>query len=253
MDKEQYTVYEHINLKNNKRYIGITKQDPVKRWANGRGYIKNQEFFNDILLYGWKEGFKHNILYQNLTESEAYQKEIELIQKYDLTNPEKGYNKSKGGATGPGDFTKMTEWARNHKKFGQDNARSKRVKCIETNDVFGSISEAERWCNTDKVSECCQGKRQHAGRHPETGELLTWRFVDNTTPVTIICNEPLKEKKHIKKVKCTDTGMIFNSASEAGRYYNIAACNILRVCNHTRKTAGKKKWEYIDEEGDSEI
>lgn len=35
-----YSVYMHTTP-NNKKYIGITKQKPVKRWQNGGGY-KNQ-------------------------------------------------------------------------------------------------------------------------------------------------------------------------------------------------------------------
>lgn len=248
MDNKIYTVYEHINLVNNKKYIGITKQPPKQRWNNGNGYIKNYEFFQDILIYGWEKGFQHNILYTDLTEQEAYEKEIELIEKYDTTNPKKGYNKSKGGATGPGDFTKMTEWARTHKKFGENNVNSKKVKCIETQDVFGSIAEAERWSHTNKISECCKGKREHAGTHPDTGQKLTWCFVSSDTPITIVCNEPLQEIKHHKKVRCIETNMIFATAAEAGRYYDISPCNILRVCHNKRKTAGNKHWEFINDE-----
>lgn len=37
MDKN-YCVYMHINNFNNKRYIGQTSQNPLKRWDRGRGY-----------------------------------------------------------------------------------------------------------------------------------------------------------------------------------------------------------------------
>jgi hypothetical protein len=248
MEKE-YFVYEHINLINKKRYIGITKQNPPsKRWGGGNGYNYNTVFFNDILLYGWETGFQHNILFEKLTEEEAKQKEIELIEKYNTTNPDLGYNISKGGASGPGDFTKMIKWQREHKHFGEDNIHSKKVQCVETGDIFGSIAEANRWSNTTKVGECCRGKRDHAGTHPETKQLLSWRYVSNDSEVTQYCHTENQNKKHIKKVKCLDNGKIFNNASEASRYYNIATCNILRVCQGKRKTAGKMKWCFIEEE-----
>ena len=37
---------------------------------------------------------------------------------------------------------------------------------------------AARWCGTKKVVNNCKGKRQHAGRHPETGEQLQWQYLD---------------------------------------------------------------------------
>lgn len=54
------------------------------------------------------------------------------------------------------------------------------VRCINTNQIFHSLSEAAKWCDLKKcsnISECCTGKRKSAGKHPETGEKLTWEFV----------------------------------------------------------------------------
>lgn len=41
-----YSVYCHTNKVNGKRYIGITKHKPEKRWANGYGYSNNRHFFS---------------------------------------------------------------------------------------------------------------------------------------------------------------------------------------------------------------
>lgn len=45
-----YYVYMHI-APNNKKYIGITKQKPIKRWLYGKGYQKQGYFYNAILKY----------------------------------------------------------------------------------------------------------------------------------------------------------------------------------------------------------
>lgn len=95
-----WKVYIHINKINNKKYIGITSENnPNKRWKNGAGY-KKQIFYNAIQKYGWNN-FQHKILYQNLTETEAKQKEIELIAFYNTNNNLYGYNQTKGGDSLP--------------------------------------------------------------------------------------------------------------------------------------------------------
>lgn len=88
----------HVNRFNGKKYIGITKLKPERRWRNGLGYKSSTAFYGAILKYGW-DGFTHEILYTNLTAKEAQQKEIELITKYN-TQGEGGYNILAGGDLG---------------------------------------------------------------------------------------------------------------------------------------------------------
>ena len=73
-----YSVYIHISP-SNKYYVGITKLEPSRRWGkNGCGY-KKQGFYNAIQKYGW-DNFKHEIIAEHLTESEACNMEITLIK-----------------------------------------------------------------------------------------------------------------------------------------------------------------------------
>lgn len=93
-----YTVYEHKNKINGKRYIGITKQKASDRWGNlGRNY-KNScpRFWSAIQCYGW-DNFEHNILYTNLSKDDACALEIELIGKYKTQDRDYGYNILEGG------------------------------------------------------------------------------------------------------------------------------------------------------------
>lgn len=91
-----YTVYKHTNLINDKVYIGITKQQPEKRWNNGYGYRTCRIMYNAILKYGWLN-FKHEILFEGLTYEEACEKEILLIALYKSNQREFGYNIESGG------------------------------------------------------------------------------------------------------------------------------------------------------------
>ena len=90
-----YTVYKHV-CSNGKVYIGITGNNPIKRWREGYGYRANTHFYNAILKYGW-DNIKHEILYSDLTKEEACEKEIELIALYKSNNPDYGYNHTIGG------------------------------------------------------------------------------------------------------------------------------------------------------------
>lgn len=68
----------------------------------------------------------------------------------------------------------------------EDNNIAKRgnfvqVRCINTGRVFPSIKDGATWCGLKtsfNISTVCNGKRNSAGKHPETGEPLRWEYVD---------------------------------------------------------------------------
>lgn len=89
-----FTVYQHINKINGKRYIGITCNTTSKRWKKGNGYNKQPKFYGAIQKYGW-DGFEHIIVKDNLPEQCAKSMEKVLIKLYDtIVN---GYNITEGG------------------------------------------------------------------------------------------------------------------------------------------------------------
>ena len=90
-----YIVYCHT-FPNGKKYIGITCQDPHIRWSSGMGYKEQPLIFNAIVKYGWIN-VKHDILYMDLSEEEAFEKEKELISLYQTNDVEYGYNLTPGG------------------------------------------------------------------------------------------------------------------------------------------------------------
>ena len=195
-----YTVYCHTNKINGKKYVGITGYKPEERWCNGKGY-RNGYFRHAIDKYGWEE-FTHELLFVGLSEEEAKQKEIELIAKWDLTNPEKGYNLTNGG-DGVSGFhhseeskAKMSianigrEWTEEHKKrhsalmtgkkFTEDHkqklhdANKKNfhpVICTTTGIVYENITAAVKDTEVDRCSirRICNGKR-----HMSKGLSFAW-------------------------------------------------------------------------------
>ena len=97
--KKLWIVYIHINKINDKKYVGITSQEPQKRWVNGFGYYTNKHFSDAIKKYGW-DNFEHKIIATNQSFGHACVMERYLIKTYNSNNPEYGYNLSSGGEGG---------------------------------------------------------------------------------------------------------------------------------------------------------
>ena len=96
-----YSVYVHVllaeisKLDYDKYYVGLTSVDPKQRWGRGSGY-QMQPFYQVILQYGW-DNIEHIIVAQNIYEYEAIVLEQHLIAVLHTTDPDYGFNKTKGG------------------------------------------------------------------------------------------------------------------------------------------------------------
>lgn len=55
------------------------------------------------------------------------------------------------------------------------------VFCIELNKIFDSLRQAGKETNIayHHIKACCDGNQKYAGRHPETGELLHWKYINS--------------------------------------------------------------------------
>lgn len=209
-----WIVYKHQNLLNGKVYIGITSQKPENRWRKGAGYYNHKKFYSAILKYGW-DNFSHDILYTNLTEKEACQKEQELICFYDSKN--NGYNLTNGGDGTKGyHHTKATKkkisqsqkknnhknkteqinnWNKNHKeehsmimkekwqdkdfKNAMTEKHKKKILCVTTGEIFNSVNEAALFAGISPsgISKCLKGIQRSAGKHPISKIKLQWSYV----------------------------------------------------------------------------
>ena len=192
-----YTVYCHTNKLNGKRYVGITKKKPERRWQNGTGYKNSICFYNAIQKYGWYN-FDHEILYTNLTKNDAEEKERLIIKEWRTNERNFGYNIEGGGNLGKevSEETKQKQSAsakQRVKKLGAPmtgrvctekdklkmrNACSHRAKPVIKYSldglclcVYASVSDAARDVNGDKASiiKCCKGKNK-------TAYNFVWRY-----------------------------------------------------------------------------
>lgn len=93
---KKYTVYSHTDPETGLKYIGITSQNPERRWQKGLGYVKNKEFYGLIKKRGW-DNLKHKILKDGLDGPAALEMEQRLIKRYHLQDKNKGINMRAGG------------------------------------------------------------------------------------------------------------------------------------------------------------
>ncbi len=96
MSESNYSVYVHTSPCG-KKYVGITKQNPIDRWKKGKAYPSNKYFTEEIEKYGW-DNFQHEIVAEKLSKADAEAMEIKLIKEFKSDNKEFGYNITKGGA-----------------------------------------------------------------------------------------------------------------------------------------------------------
>ena len=245
-----YSIYIHRNKINNKVYIGQTKQKPEKRWGkNGEGYKTSVRFYQAIQKYGW-DNFEHIILFSNLTLQQANELEKKYIKLYNSTDDNFGYNIKEGG-------TNSNHSEETKQKIGKANSISLLGKTHseewrktmskmfegENNPFYGKTHSVE---TKKKISDSrkgkCSGEQHHFYGKKHTEQELQ-KMSQN------------RRGKGGRKIKCINTGEIFNTIADAARWCGLKnGSSISQVCLKQRNTAGKHpitleklQWEYIDE------
>ena len=64
---------------------------------------------------------------------------------------------------------------------GSQNPFARGVVCLTTGDTFETMKLAAQWCGLTtykNISDVCRGHRKHAGKHPDTGEKLSWAYIN---------------------------------------------------------------------------
>ena len=246
----------HTNKINDKKYIGITcRENPKWRWGQyGQKYQDSRYFWNAIQKYGW-ENFEHKILFYNLSEEEAKQKEIELIAKYNTTNRKLGYNISAGG----GDMSHLK--GKNHPYFGKHFSGEHRRKIVEFNkNRIHSQKEIEKATNRllnymkthpnpflgknhsldfkkKKSKEVCKYWSNH--KHPREGASLTQKSKDKIAQG--------RNKKGLSySVICIESGKIYISLRQASKDMGISRSSISDCCKGKKENVKGYHFKYLN-------
>lgn len=208
-----YTVYKHTSP-SGKVYIGITRQEPTKRWDNGKGYKHSPHFRAAIEKYGW-ENIAHEILATGLTKKEAEELEVALIAQHRSTDRRFGYNADKGGSTGP----KHTEATR--ARIGEANRR--RVWTPESR----AKMRAQKLAHPTSPETAKKIGKANLGRKHRQESIEKIRAAQPKRPVVDI-----------------DTGTEYPSIMAAARARGIDPSHLAAACRGRRKSAGGCRWAY---------
>lgn len=249
-----YYVYKHTTP-SQKVYIGITKQEPEKRWKNGKGYDKDQIFRFAIEKYGWAN-IKHEILFEGLTEEEACEKEVELIAFYKSADRRYGYNISLGGNTSSPTEEENAKRSNSMTKNWSDPEYRKRisesmrgVKRSEESRQNISIAQKKRFERPEErkaTSERQIGKRRSEEAKRKTSETLrAYYSLEENHKKQAELHRESNRKTHGKKVRCIETGKVYEVISDASKEMGIERRNISAVCRHKRKSVCGYTWEYV--------
>ena len=232
-----YTVYCHTNKLNGKRYVGITKKKPERRWNNGEGYKESPRFYNAIKKYGW-HNFLHEILYTGLTLDEAKQKEIDLIAEWNLTNDECGYNISQGGD--------MCNYERT--QVHRDNLS----KCMKSR--WNTMSEEERRIRRDRLYYYSRPERnpflgkQHS---EETRQLISNKAKERFKDKDFAEKQRRLRDKQCKSIAQYDLSgtliAIFPSLHELENQTGFLRPAITKCCKGEYKQSYGYIWRYYVE------
>lgn len=71
--------------------------------------------------------------------------------------------------------------------------------------------------------------------------------LSDPTVATILKRNNVKLRGKKRMVRCIETGVVYESGSEASRQTGIGQGNINTCCRGERKTSGGYSWEYVDE------
>lgn len=179
---------------------------PPKKRWQNGKGYRHNEYFNRAIEKYGWNNFKHEILYENLTKHEASDKERELIKQYNSTDINCGYNLDYGGCY----CDRLTPELRK------------------------------------KLSEALKGKTSHKLSNEQKQEISKRKH-------KLWANNEFKKwateqisKVNNSKVKCIETGKIYNSIKEASKDTGANERYISICCREKQRTSGGYHWEYVE-------
>jgi group I intron endonuclease len=192
-------IYKITNKINGKVYIGQTARSLERRWKEHCCPKDGSPLLRSAIQKYGKENFTVEQIDCAADRPEANAKECYWIAFYESADKEKGYNLSLGGEIG---------------HFNEETLKKMSDAHMGAKNYFYGKHHTEE----------CKKRMRNLKVGLYTGE-----------------NHP-----KARKVRCIETGEVFNTIKEAEEKYKISHGKISDVCSkkYGRKTAGGMRWEY---------
>lgn len=226
-----YTVYQ-LTSPDGLVYIGATRQPLKRRWHNGHAYQNNDALWTDIQLYGW-DRFRKDVLARSMSAEDAFELEKKLIEQYDSTSPERGYNRSTGGPFGRSGCPASEE------------AKAKISKALTGKRKGMPHTESHR----KRISEALMGHPTSAEVRQKLRDALGDRMRAPEAKAKQKVNTPRGAAHHnARGVVCVETGVEYETITKAAAQTTTSRNGIARCCTGLQETAGGYKWRYLENE-----
>lgn len=123
---------------------------------------------------------------------------------------------------------------------------SKKIICLNTNEIFESIESAQRKYGLFGVRQCCDGRYHSSGML--NGVALEWMYYEDYKNANFPTASGIKHNKKCTKVRCLNDNKIYESLIDAAKYYNIKNYQQISAnCRGKAKTVGSqdnKKYQF---------
>lgn len=117
---------------------------------------------------------------------------------------------------------------------------AKKVICIETKNIYNSMSEAETLLKISGISGCVHDYSKTCGGYH-------WCLLEDYNNELYIKKDKNKPW-NCKKVRCIETNQIFDSANDAAKYVKCSTGNMNYALKDKKHKIKGYHWEYAEEE-----